>query len=214
MLTATDLKQIAKTLVNLFLDYVRWTQLVPMVFGWIFAVVMILALLLIGLQGEINSLLEKAEPYAVQFFGDAPEAPIDGEISAESSSVQITEDGIVTWIYRIWGVLAFIGLLINIIRTKLFGPKPQKGLRRKIAIAGIGAISYVILLFLGYMLIGDFSGNTLIELTVPFILLPFLLFIISVWGLSVSHIINKLQLFLDELLIEENSIDPMVKRTT
>ncbi len=214
MLTATDLKQIAKTLVNLFLDYVRWTQLVPMVFGWIFAVVMILALLLIGLQGEINSLLEKAEPYAVQFFGDAPEAPIDGEISAESSSVQITEDGIVTWIYRIWGVLAFIGLLINIIRTKLFGPKPQKGLRRKIAIAGIGAISYVILLFLGYMLIGDFSGNTLIELTVPFILLPFLLFIISVWGLSVSHIISKLQLFLDELLIEENSIDPMVKRTT
>lgn len=214
MLTATDLKQIAKTLVNLFLDYVRWTQLVPMVFGWIFAVVMILALLLIGLEGEINSLLEKAEPYAVQYFGDATETPIDGEISAESSSVQITEDGIVTWIYRIWGVLAFIGLLINIIRTKLFGPKPQKGLRRKIAIAGIGAISYVILLFLGYMLIGDFSGNTLIELTVPFILLPFLLFIISVWGLSVSHIISKLQLFLDELLIEENSIDPMIKRTT
>jgi len=214
MLTAKDLKQIAKTLVNLFLDYVRWTQLVPMVFGWIFAVVMILALLLIGLEGEINSLLEKAEPYAVQFFGDAPETPIDGETSAESSSVQITEDEIVSWIYRIWGVLAFIGLLLNIIRTKLFGPKPQKGLRRKIAIAGIGAISYVILLFLGYMLIGDFSGNTLIELTVPFILLPFLLWLVSVWGLSVSHLISKLQLFLDELLIEENSIDPMVKRTT
>lgn len=205
MKNSSDFVLIAKLLAKLGLDYIRWTQLVPMVIGWAFALIMVIGMSLVAFQGEIDSMLERAEPAIERLLGPAPEAPAEVSSSDESATIQVTDDDILPWIYRIWGGLALLGWILSIIRTKLFGPKPPRKLKRKIVITAIACISYTGVLILIYLFIGDFSGNTGPELLVPFVLLPILLFIVSVWGLSISHIIDKLHEEIDKFGDDENN---------
>ncbi|TVR16502.1 MAG: hypothetical protein EA391_07740 [Balneolaceae bacterium] len=191
MSISEDHKVIAKVIVHYALDYVRWTQLVPMILGWAFAIVMVLALFLIGFQGEIDALLSRADSTIENWIGVEPET---NQHEADSSgTVTITEDSFVTWVYRIWGVLALAGWLYSNIRTKLFGPKAPTRWKRKIYRAVMASLLFVGFLMLGTLVIGGVSGNTHWELMVPFILLPLLLFVVSFWGISVSHLITKIQ---------------------
>ena len=198
MSISEDQKVIAKVIAHFTLDYVRWTQLVPMVIGWAFAIIMVLALLLVAFQGEIDSMLTRAEPAIERWFG-APAEVNEAQHGDESGTIEITDDNIMPWIYRIWGGFAFIGWIFSMIRTKLFGPKPPKKLRKKIFHAGIASLGFVALLTFGTMVLGGTTGNTSFELMVPFVLLPILLFVVSVWGLSISHIITKIQGEIDKL---------------
>ena len=51
---------------------------------------------------------------------------------------------------------------------------------------------------------GDFSGNTIFELMVPFLLLPLLLWGVSAYGLTVSFLIGELQKLINKLGIDES----------
>ena len=198
MKNSSDFVLIAKLLAKLGLDYVRWTQLIPMVIGWAFALIMIFGISLVAFQGSIDTMIERAEPAIERFLGPAPETTAEESSSDEATSIQVTDDEILPWIYRIWGGLALLGWIFSIIRTKLFGPKPPRKFKRKIGITAIACIAYTGILILFNLSIGDFSGNTGPELLVFFVLLPTLLFIVSVWGLSISHIIDKLHLEIDK----------------
>ena len=46
-----DFIEIARVLDNLLLDYFRWTQLIPMILGWAFVIVMIAAIMLVVFPG-------------------------------------------------------------------------------------------------------------------------------------------------------------------
>lgn len=198
MLNSTDFTAIAKLLAKLTLDYVRWTQLIPMIFGWAFVFIMISAIFLVIFQGDIDTLLQRAEPTIERLLGPAPETDSTVQSADEASTINLTGNDIIPWIYRIWGILAFAGWIFSIVRTKIFGPKPPRSLKRKIGTAGIAVLIFTGTLLFAFM-IGNFSGNTKAELMIPFILLPILLFIVSTWGLSISHIIDKLHLEIDKL---------------
>ncbi|MCC5943108.1 MAG: hypothetical protein JJU37_16300 [Balneolaceae bacterium] len=211
MSLSEDQKVVAKVIAHFTLDYVRWTQLVPMVLGWAFAIIMVLALLLVAFQGEIDALLSRAEPTIERWLGTPPEA-VQNEPSGSSETISLNEDDIMPWIYRIWGGLAFIGWIFSMVRTKIFGPKPARRLRRKIFLAGMASLIFVALLTFGTLVMGGVTGNTRLELMVPFVLLPLLLFIVSTWGISISHIISKIQ---DEIekLGETDRADEQLKTT-
>ena len=212
MKNSSDFMLIAKLLAKLGLDYVRWTQLIPMVIGWAFALIMIFGISLVAFQGSIDAMIERAEPTIERILGPVTETPAEENSPDESATIKLTEDDIVPWIYRIWGGLALLGWIFSIIRTKLFGPKPSRKLKRKIGITAIACIAYTGILILFNLSIGDFSGNTGPELLVFFVLLPILLFIVSVWGLSISHIIDKLHLEIDKFGDDENM--EMLSKTT
>jgi hypothetical protein len=190
---------IVKLLAKLGLDYVRWTQFVPMILGWAFALLMTLGILLVVFQGGIDTLLERTEPAVERILGPAPGTGTNGISSGDGPGLQFTEDDIVPWVLRVWGWLAFAGWIVSILRTMLFGPRTPWSLRRKIKIAGAGAGSLAGIILTAYLLIGDLSGNTLPQLMVPFILLPAGLWIVSIWSLSVSRFIDFLQATIDRL---------------
>ena len=182
-----------KLISGLVLDYIRWTQLVPMIIGWSFALIMVAGLTLITFQGEIDSLLTRAEPYVEQYFGPAPSEPEANEtVSNESGIVEFSGDDIIPWILKIWGVLALLGWVIGYFRNKLFGARPAKKLKKKIGIACIAAVLFALAVLILYLMIGGSSGSNNFEIILPFILLPALLMIVSIWGLTVSHVINIL----------------------
>lgn len=195
-----DFIVIVKLLVNLVLDYFRWTQLIPMVLGWAFAIVMITAIMLVVFQGSIDSFLESTEPMVERVLGPTPESTESEEVTG----LHFTEDDIVPWILKVWGWLAFAVWILSIIREKIFGPRPPGKLGRKIKVSGIAAGSITIILLIMYLLMGDFSGNTILELMVPFVLLPLLLWGVSAYGLTVSFLIGELQKLINKLGIDES----------
>jgi len=206
-----DLRQLAKLAVKLFLDYVRWTQLIPMVVVWSFTILTVSAIFLISFQGEVNAMLDRLEPAAERVLGPPPEPAADTEAPEdENMSVTVTEDDILPWIYRIWGALALAGWAVSSIRAKIYGPKKPKALKRKLVLAAAASGMVILFLILGYV-IGDFSGNTLPELMVPFILLPIILWIVSAWGLTISHVIDKIHALIDEM--GEHEADQAAKTT-
>lgn len=194
-----DFILIAKLLVNLVLDYFRWTQLIPMILGWAFAVVMILGIMLIVFQGSIDAFLESSEPVVERILGPAPESTN----AEEATALHLTEDDIVPRILKVWGWLAFAGWILSIIREKMFGPRPPGRLGRKIRISGIAAGLFTAILLITYLLIGNFSGNTMFELMVPFVLLPLLLWGVSAYGLTISYVIDELQKLISKLGVDE-----------
>ena len=193
MIPSENRNLLIKTAINLVLDYVRWTQLVPMIIGWAFAIIMVLALFFISFEGQIDSLLQRAEPYAERLLGPAPE---NTETSG-SGTVELSGDDIIPWIYRIWGAIAFAMWILSVIRTKIWGPPKKKGLKRKITLIGLAVISFVVLNLLFFMLIG--TSNTRGELIIALTLPPILLFIVSCWGVGISHFISKIQEWVETL---------------
>lgn len=188
-----DFILIGKLLANLVLDYFRWTQLIPMILGWAFAIVMILGISLVVFQGSINAFLENTEPMIERFIGSATES------SDAETGLSFTGNDIIPWILKIWGWLAFSGWILSIIREKIFGPRPPGRLGRKIKISGIAAGVFSVILLTMYLAIGDFSGNTTLELMVTFVLMPLFLWGVSAYGLTVSFVISELQKLIDKL---------------
>lgn len=192
-----DFILIGKLLANLVLDYFRWTQLIPMILGWAFAIMMILGISLVVFQGSINAFLENTEPLIERYIGAADES---GEAN---TSLSFTGDDIIPWILKIWGWLAFAGWILSIIREKIFGPRPPGQLGRKIKISGIAAGAFSVILLVMYLAIGDSSANTTLELMVPFVLMPLLLWGVSAYGFTVSFVIGELQKLIDKLGVDE-----------
>jgi hypothetical protein len=193
-----DVSIVIKMVIKLGLDYVRWTQFVPMILGWAFALMMIAGMLLVAFQGGIETLLERMEPMVENVLGPAPEAAAGSDASEETTSIHVTEDDIVPWVMRIWGGLALAGWMISMIREHLYGPRPVRTLRQKLKIAGYAAGGFASVMLIVNVLIGDFSGNTPAQLMVPFIFLPLGLWVVSAWSLTISYVIDRLQKVVDQ----------------
>lgn len=178
---------IVKAAVNLALDYIRWTQLIPIVLAWAFAFAMVAGLMLIMFQSDIDSLIGWAGGLYESVFGPIPEAP-EGE-----GEINITQDDAVPFVLKTWGWLALAGWIIGMIRSYFYGPLPERTLRSKIKIAGIATGICAAIVIVAYLSLGDTSKNRPIEMIISFTLPPLLLWGISIYSLTVSHLVNKLQ---------------------
>ncbi len=191
MYRAEDKSLPIKTAANLALDYIRWTQLVPMITGWAFALILLLGMSLIAFEGEIDFLLERLEPAAERILGPAPEP--DADPDTEQASIHFTDEDVMPWILRGWGMFAFLGWLTGLIRSKFRGPRKPMPLKRKFLLVLTACSALAVLVIILYLLTGDFSANRPGEMIIAFTLPPILLFMVSAWGLGVSHLVDKVQ---------------------
>jgi len=191
MLNRNDLLRIGKLLANLVLDYLRWTQLIPMVLCWAFACVMIGGLLLVGFHEATQAHPDR--------FGEGLEqaGPVLGPVldavgpvvsfMADSGEGLTVEQGVI----RIWGWLALIGMLLSWLRTAVWGPPNPWPLRRKIGVAAFTAVAYGLLLS-GAIVFFSAEASTL-AIVANAVAFPLVLVGISAWGLAVSQLIYTLQ---------------------
>jgi hypothetical protein len=195
-----------RALASLALDYVRWTQLVPMLFAWTFLLLLVGALLLTNFQDASFSLLERGmtlyERIAGPFEeGPAPDPPIPPSDPASENpaadgadgALRFSDEDIMPVVLRAWGLLALVGWLFGVLRTLLFGPREPARLGRKLRIAAYVAAGCSGLMWIAYLLGSETFHGSAAGWAALFTGVPFGVWLISAWSLGVGHAIGAVQ---------------------
>ena len=153
---------IPRLLLSLGLGYLRWTQLMPMLLVWGFGILMLLALTFVNFQEQTLSALE----YSLEWFR---QLPVVGEritllLSDESTTTHISATDLESFIFSAWAVLSLVFMLAGLVISSLFGPFKPWTLKRKIRIAGVGAVLLLAGMAVNYYVVPENFNGEEIEL--------------------------------------------------
>ena len=201
MLNRDDLLYLVGSLAKLGLDYLRWTQLVPMLIGWFLA----FAFTLPTLYGGVIAFLQDALLYAVRL----PMATIhavalqaaEGEIAAWAvdSLAAFTLDAypllaqtapVLMWLLTALGMWA-----AYTVGVAIFGTRHSRSLRQRLVWLVWAIVGYMAFVQLGLWTtatpekLGDPNEARFVLLVIA----PILLTGVSVWGLVVSALVDGVQ---------------------
>lgn len=195
-----------RALASLALDYLRWTQLVPMLFAWTFLLLLVGALLLTNFQDASFSLFERGVTVYERFAGPLAEAaPADAaetpDVTPDSPNTSgetvgtttFTGDDIMPVVLRGWALLALVGWLFSVLRSMLFGPREPARLLPKLRIAAYCAAGCSGLMWIAYLLGSEtFNGGPL-GWALLFIGVPLGAWLVSLWSMGIGHVIGIFQ---------------------
>lgn len=184
------------------LSWVAWTQIIPAVLAWLFAIMMLTALLLIGMDSRGENPATVMAAFAERFpaisesvgaWFEARVAPsIEAATDPETGAVHF--DRIDFWAAAsyIWFWLALIGTILGFIWRMIVGPRPTRSLGQKLVVAlgACGVFSLVLLLCL-ITLPDNFEGSTP-EWIILAISGGLTVFVFTAWAVVCSHGIGKL----------------------
>lgn len=209
--------------VVLLLDYVRWTQLVPMVMAWAFLLIMVVALVVTNFQDQTRSVLESGVVLYESVFGplEPIEEPVEKPIASDGPSadtgladgpadgaVHFDDESLRPWVLRIWALLALVGWLLGLFRSWLFGPREPATLPTKLARAAIAAGIASGICFACWLFGSErFNGGSLGWIAL-FIGAPALVWFVSAWSLSLSHLLDHLGRRITPAKVRTDAVPP------
>lgn len=189
-----------RALASLALDYVRWTQLVPMLLGWTCLLLVVGALLLTNFQDASFSLIERGVQVYERWMGafEVPETAADPADESDPAppgddSLRVSDEDLFPLVLRAWGLLALIGWLFGILRTILVGPREPTPLARKLRIAAYAAAGCSGLMWIAYAFGSSIFHGSMIGWAVVFVGGPALVWAISAWSLWIGQLVCHLQ---------------------
>lgn len=194
MKTLTNNESI-KPLLLLVLDYIRWTQLTPMLIVWGFALLMLMALTLVNFQEQSISALDRVMQWLANFpvLGDY----VTAKLKASEGELQMDENHFKSFVLSAWFATSLVFMLGNMALSALIGPFQPWSLKRKILVMA----SCIILLMFGFLFSLFFGSETFhggtFSWILHFSLIALLLFLVSTYSLSIAHFLG----FLGERLV-------------
>lgn len=211
--TVPEHVHLIRALASLALDYLRWTQLVPMLFAWTFLLLMVAALLLTNFQDASFALLERGIGVYERVVGPldlGPPGATDGDVGAQGGSssgpdagagadpdvvpaTTFTDEDIMPVVLRAWALLALVGWLFGVLRSMLFGPRRPGRLWPKLRIALYVAIGCSGLMWIAYALGTSTFNGGVAGWALLFIGGPLAVWLVSVWSLGFGHLVGRLQ---------------------
>jgi fatty acid desaturase len=129
-----------------------------------------------------------------------------------AGTVEFSGDDIIPWILKIWAGLALFSWIFGMLRGKYFGPKPAKKLGKKIRLACLASLIFAGLIVVFYFLPGGSNAGGPLEIIFPISIMTILLILVTIWGLTVSHVIGLLHGVLDSIGADNQQND-LVKTT-
>jgi hypothetical protein len=195
--------EIPKLLAAVAIDYLRWTQLIPMVFAWFIAIGVVLVFIALAFQSDINDYIERNEARIEQVV-ERWWGPVDGQANEGSEDIgaKIDADAIKSFIYKAWAVLAFVAYMLALLRNAVFGKPEPIGLRRKLKVVGVAALTCGGLAFMLALVMGPASDQGIPVLIFGLFLYTIALWLVSAYSLSVNHLLLKLR----DWLFDETSL--------
>lgn len=188
---SSDLKLAGRTLVILGLDYLKWTQLVPMLVAWAF---LLLALGLMSLANFQTQGFAAVEGLVV-LWERYPWLPrLDGAVDpTETGGMTLNEEGFRQVVVNGWIGISLALFLLSLARRALFGPMDPRPYRRKIAWL-LPPLALVWLAFAGNYLFGSepFQGPAW-HWFLAFSVACGLVFAVSAYSLGVGHVVGRVQ---------------------
>jgi AcrR family transcriptional regulator len=189
-----------RALASLALDYLRWTQLVPMLLAWTCLLLVVAALLLTNFQDASFSVIERGVQVYERWIGpiesteaDASSDRQDPAMAEPDGALRFTDEDIFPVVLRAWALLALIGWLFGVLRTMLIGPREPTPLARKLRIAAYSAAGCSGLMWISYALGSSTFHGSATGWAVLFIGGPVLVWAISAWSLWIGQLVCRLQ---------------------
>lgn len=179
-----------KMLLSLGLDYFRWTQLTPMIFTWGFALLLLAMLIFVNFQQQVVNGLE----YFVEWLMRLPlVGPYVAEfLSDQDKTVKLGTEDLKTLALRTWFVVSLLFMLGGMLLSRWLGPFRVRSLKRKILYAAICSVSLLGALILNYFAVPENFNGGLGGWLFNFSLLSLIVFLVSVYSLSVAHALGRL----------------------
>ncbi|MDX1626976.1 MAG: hypothetical protein R3323_10715 [Wenzhouxiangellaceae bacterium] len=188
-------RQLARTTAAFVLDYLRWTQVVPMLFAWIFLLAMVAALLLTNFQEQSFALIERAIMAWERWFGpidtgSPPAEPVADAGGDGTGAVRFGDENLMPLILRGWALLALAGWVLGMARELLFGPRRRWSLRAKLWMAGVPAAICSGLMLAAWSFGGSTFHGPFLGWLAMFLGLPLAVWLVSAWSLSLGHVLD------------------------
>ncbi len=198
---ATNPEQInpIKLIVSLGLDYIRWTQLAPLITVWLFALGIVAAILVVE---NVDAVMDAIDAVLMWISG----LPVVGEALLAKMESMAGEDGRIELgghelkaaVLRIWSIGSLTLMILALLIRWIFGPFKPWSLKRKLATVALICAVWVVAVVISFVLTqGDLEGEGF-AMFMTFALQGLVLFIINLWFLSVSHFIGWIQRLIND----------------
>jgi len=184
-------KNIVKGILSLGIDYIRWTQLTPMIMIWGVVLLLFSAMFIVNFQNQTMSTMETL---LNGFF----QLPVIGEsakkyITSGNGNHHFSTAEIKSWILSAWSLASLFFMFINILSSSIRKPSKPWTLKQKIKIVFLAAL----LLFTGFILNyyanpKNFKGEAG-GWIFNFSLISLIVFMISSYSLIISHFLNYIK---------------------
>jgi len=188
---------ILKLLLSLGLNYMRWTQLVPMLMMWGAALAMLLALTFVNFQEQTFSALETFVQWLMRL-------PIVGDritplLTDEGSELHVNSGDFKSFVLRAWSVTSLVFMLASMAFSALFGPFKPWPLKRKFLFVSLGVVVLLAGFIFNYFAGPENFNGDASAWMFNFSMISLLVFIVSAYCMSVSHFLR----FLDGALLTD-----------
>jgi len=179
-----------KMLLSLGLDYFRWTQLTPMIFTWGFALLLLAMLVFVNFQQQVVNVLE----YFVEWLMRLPlVGPYVTEfLSDQEKTVKLGTEDLRTFALRTWFVVSLLFMLGGMLLSRWLGPFKVRSLKRKILYAAACSVLLLVALVFNYFAVPENFNGGVGGWMFNFSLLSLIVFLVSVYSLSVAHALGRL----------------------
>ena len=191
-----------RLLAALALDYLRWTQLVPMILAWAFLLLMVGAMLLVNFQEQSFGLIERGISLYERIAGPIDEAPDAPDPPQEADSPVLADDqgdragarfsgeDFEPLVTKAWALLALAGWLLGMAYRLLFGRPLRVGLKRKLLVAGLACIACTGLFLVAYFFGSERFNGSFVGWLAMFIVIPLIVWCISAYSLAISTAVD------------------------
>lgn len=183
-----------RILLSLLLDYLSWTQMVPMILVWSMLVAMGFVLLLAYNENAAWSLIELGimTIQSLPFLGDRftlwmESQTVDGVFSPDLGAVDYKSLAL-----NSWALLSLAFMVAGALLKRLLVPLPPFTLKRKLATAALASIVVIVAFLMLYFIDGKGWGDGFLPMLGSASGMGLILFLISAWCLTISHILGWL----------------------
>jgi hypothetical protein len=187
----SDLQGMVRTVAALFIDYLRWTQFVPMLMAWAFILLALGLMALVNFQEQGFTVVERL----IILWDRYSWLPrLDGAVDpTEAGGLTLNEEGFRSLVVSFWAGLSVVLFLLSLLGQAIFGPREPvpftRKLRRTLLPAGLVWLGFVPTYLFGSE---TFQGGPVIWLF-GFTLACALVLAVSAYSLGVGALLERVR---------------------
>lgn len=195
----TEGPKLLKLTATLVIDYLRWTQLAPLVMIWAFGIAMLLAMLVVNFEEQSWAALDSLFQWlaGLPLIGERFTAWLES-MAGEDGAIQLGGNDIKAAALKAWSVLSLAFMLLALAVNWAFGPFKPWSLKRKLGIAGLCCLGLLAGFVAVYFADPEPFNGPAGQWMLTFSGIALLLFVVNAWCLSIAHALGLLRRVVDE----------------
>jgi len=184
-----------KPLFSLFIGYFRWTQLFPMIVAWVIGTGLLLIFFITSDPDASGQLIESVGQRIANtpVVGEAFGALMEYVFSEEEANKPFFE-AFRSVVLKAWGLASLVFMLLAWLLDSVFGPFKPWTLKNKLKVTLVACLALVAGYIACFLANPDAFNGPTSRTMLNFLLTGAVVFIVSTWSLTISHLLGKWQL--------------------